>query len=178
MTFTAKYGPMLRWWLFFTLIGLGCFVLIVSGALHKIGEVDVTRISFLILAIFLIFSIRTGQKTYALCRLESAGALADPYQQDDELGWFVSDMLLTMGMIGTVIGFIYMLGTSFQEFDPGNTGSLKQVMAKMSTGMSTALYTTASGLICSLLLKLQLFNYSHQLARLTAAQDSPEERSK
>jgi biopolymer transport protein ExbB/TolQ len=91
---------------------------------------------------------------------------------DDELGWFVSDILLTLGMIGTVIGFIYMLGTSFQDFDPSNTVSLKQVLSKMGTGMSTALYTTAAGLVCSLFLKLQLFNLSHHLERMSARQDS------
>jgi len=163
---------MLRWWLFFTLISLGLFVLVVSGALHKINAVDVTKISFLILAVFIIFTVRTGKNTYRLCKAQDDGTALDRYDGDDELGWFVSDMLLTMGMIGTVIGFIYMLGTSFQEFDPSNTGSLKLVMSKMSTGMSTALYTTAAGLICSLLLKLQLFNFSHRLASLTAGQAS------
>ena len=37
----------------------------------------------------------------------------------------------------------------------------------MSCGMSTALYTTAAGLVCSLLLKLQLFNFTHHLDYLS-----------
>jgi hypothetical protein len=41
------------------------------------------------------------------------------------------------------------------------------VLAKMSSGMSTALYTTAAGLVCSLLLKLQLFNFTHHLDHLS-----------
>jgi len=33
------------------------------------------------------------------------------------------------------------------------------VIGNMTSGMSTALVTTAAGLICSLILQLQLFNY-------------------
>jgi biopolymer transport protein ExbB/TolQ len=76
-------------------------------------------------------------------------------------------MLLTLGMIGTVAGFIYMLSSSFSEMDPQNVVSMQGVLAKMSCGMSTALYTTAAGLVCSLLLKLQLFNFTHHLDYLS-----------
>uniref|UniRef100_A0A6M3K3B5 Putative MotA/TolQ/ExbB proton channel family protein n=1 Tax=viral metagenome TaxID=1070528 RepID=A0A6M3K3B5_9ZZZZ len=74
------------------------------------------------------------------------------------MGWFVSDLLLTLGMIGTVVGFIYMLSTTFQQLDPSNIASMKGMIGKMGTGMGTALYTTASGLICSMLLRVQLYN--------------------
>jgi hypothetical protein len=163
MAITAKYSPVLRWWLFFTVISLGVFTLAVSGALREIIRVDVTKISILILAVFFFFTIRTGRNTFRLCNGNGAAAYSATGDRDDELGWFVSDMLLTMGMIGTVIGFIYMLGTSFVEFDPANADSLRNVLSRMSGGMSTALYTTAAGLICSLLLKLQLFNFTQHL---------------
>jgi hypothetical protein len=58
--------------------------------------------------------------------------------------------ILTLGMIGTVAGFIYMLDTSFSKMDPQNVVSLQGVLSKMGVGMSTALYTTAAGLVCSL----------------------------
>jgi len=44
----------------------------------------------------------------------------------------------------------------------------------MGAGMSTALYTTAAGLVCSLLLKLQVFNFTHHLDYLAAALEKNE----
>jgi biopolymer transport protein ExbB/TolQ len=70
-------------------------------------------------------------------------------------------------MIGTVAGFIYMLDTSFSKMDPQNVISMQGVLAKMGVGMSTALYTTAAGLVCSLLLKLQMYNLTHHLDYLS-----------
>ena len=63
---------------------------------------------------------------------------------------------MALGMIGTVTGFILMLGSSFESIDVLNTDSLKDTLTAMAIGMSTALYTTASGLISSLWLKTTL----------------------
>ena len=83
-----------------------------------------------------------------------------------ELGWFISDLCLTLGMIGTVAGFIYMLSSSFANIDVSNVSSLQNVLAHMSAGMATALYTTAAGLVSSAFLKIQYFNYSAEVDRL------------
>ena len=86
---------------------------------------------------------------------------------------FVSDLCLTIGMIGTVAGFIYMLSSSFASIDVSNVSSLQGVLSHMSAGMATALYTTAAGLISSAFLKLQYFNYSAEVDRL--ADETPYE---
>jgi hypothetical protein len=156
----------LRWWLFFALISLGILGLFLSGLVQKISQGDITRISFLIFGIFIVFTIRTGIDTFNLSKENGKkidSKKADSYMKRNEVGWFVSDILLTLGMIGTVIGFIYMMSASFSELDPGNTNSMQAVLVQLSTGMSTAFYTTATGLVCSLLLKLQLFNFSNHL---------------
>ena len=62
-------------------------------------------------------------------------------------------------MIGTVKGFLLMLGTAFENIDVSNTETLQNALTQMALGMSTALYTTLIGLICSLILKIQLVNY-------------------
>jgi flagellar motor component MotA len=86
-----------------------------------------------------------------------------------ESAWFVSDMLLTIGMIGTVLGFIYMLGASFGEIRMDDVESVRSALVKMGAGMSTALYTTAAGLICSLILKLQLFLLGQEIDHVLAS---------
>ncbi len=74
-----------------------------------------------------------------------------------EKGWLWSDIVLSLGMIGTVIGFMMMLagfvGIDFSDFD-----SVQSLIAKLSVGMSTSLSTTLVGLISSVILKLQFFN--------------------
>lgn len=67
-----------------------------------------------------------------------------------EIGWFVSDMMLKLGLLGTIIGFIFMLGSvaNIADFD---ISSMQKILRHMSNGMGTALYTTLAGLICSVL---------------------------
>lgn len=159
-----KYNILLRWWLFFAIASLGTVALFVSGIIERVNQVDFTKISFLIYAVFAVFTVRIGLDTYRLCRQEKyTNGHITAFYKKSEVGWFVSDVLLTLGMIGTVAGFIYMLSSSFAEMDPGNAFSMQGVLVKLSTGMSTALYTTAAGLVCSLLLKLQLFNFTNHL---------------
>ena len=74
------------------------------------------------------------------------------------IGWFISESMLALGMIGTVAGYIIMLGSSFEGLDVENVESLKQTLTDMAIGMSTALYTTLTGLIFSQFTKVQLVN--------------------
>ncbi len=175
MTLLEKYSILLRWWLFFAIASLGTVALYLSGVMQKVNQADVTKISFLIYAVFTIFTIRTGLDTYHLCREDKVTKRhISKYYKKSDIGWFVSDTLLTLGMIGTVAGFIYMLDSSFSKMDPQNVISMQGVLAKMGVGMSTALYTTAAGLVCSLLLKLQMYNLTHYLDYLSTAQEKNE----
>ena len=71
-----------------------------------------------------------------------------------DLGWFIVDLLLKLGLIGTVIGFILMLAsiTIIENFD---LTMMQDLLQKMSGGMKVALYTTLTGLITSILLSFQ-----------------------
>lgn len=144
-----KRKTFLQWWLLFTLVIAGSVLAYITGLFGRVNEADFTKISFLIYGLFIVFSIKCGFNTSKL--------------KEDQAGWFVSDIMITMGMIGTVIGFIYMLSTCFGSIDTANPQTMQLALSKMSTGMGTALYTTASGLVCSLLLKLQLFNLEQGL---------------
>jgi MotA/TolQ/ExbB proton channel family len=175
MMLLEKYSILLRWWLFFAIASVGTVALFLSGVMQKVNQADVTKISFLIYGVFTIFTIRTGIDTYHLCREDKVTERhISKYYKKSDIGWFVSDTLLTLGMIGTVAGFIFMLDSSFSKMDPQNVISMQGVLAKMGTGMSTALYTTAAGLVCSLLLKLQMYNLTHHLDHLSSDQEKNE----
>ena len=141
----------LKWWLIFciTILGLGTCLYF---DMHKnLYEADVTRLSFLILSIFGCTSIWIGSLTYKV------GVLED-YNQRSEVGWFISESCLALGMVGTVTGFLIMLGTAFANVDVTNAVTLQQALSDMAVGMSTALWTTLVGLVCSLIIKVQLVN--------------------
>jgi MotA/TolQ/ExbB proton channel family len=77
-------------------------------------------------------------------------------RQGQEFGWFVADLLLSLGLLGTVIGFILMLGP-ISGLDSTDESALKGALAAMSGGMAVALYTTLAGLVGGMLLKVQGF---------------------
>ena len=150
----------LKWILLISLIGLGSFFAFSSNLIGQINEVDSTKISFIIYGTFLAFSIRTGMLTYKAADGAHTDKSIDRLVRQNESGWFVSDALIAAGMIGTVIGFIYMMtGT----FDSVSSANVQHVIIFALGKMGLALYTTASGLICSLVLKMQLFNLSQYL---------------
>ena len=89
--------------------------------------------------------------------------LGDDLNNRHALGHFLSDVLLKLGLVGTVVGFILMLMPVGQlaSFDPE---LMKALLASMSAGMSVALYTTLAGLVTSTLLKGQYYLLDASLA--------------
>lgn len=81
-------------------------------------------------------------------------AFGDELANRHALGHFTSDVLLKLGLLGTVVGFILMLLPvgEIKEFDPV---LMRQLLSAMSGGMAVALYTTLAGLVTSTLLKMQ-----------------------
>ena len=69
-------------------------------------------------------------------------------------GWFISDLLLRLGLIGTVIGFVLMLGSVYSLQAEG-VNALKQLLTSMGGGMQVALYTTLTGLSTAILTSIQ-----------------------
>jgi len=81
-------------------------------------------------------------------------AFGDELANRHALGQFASDVLLKLGLLGTIVGFILMLLPvgEIEQFDPS---LMQKLLSSMSGGMAVALYTTLAGLITSTLLKLQ-----------------------
>ena len=143
---------LLKWWLIFCLTLLGFGTLYYFNMHSQLYYADVTKLSFLIIIIFVFTSVWIGRKTYDL---ESTSVIDDKI----DVGWFIAESCLALGMVGTVTGFLYMLGTAFENIDITDATTLQDALASMAKGMSTALYTTLTGLIASLIIKVQLVNY-------------------
>ena len=70
------------------------------------------------------------------------------------LGWFFTDVMIKLGLLGTIIGFVLMLGSVVNVTDFDVT-TMQNILKEMSSGMGTALYTTFAGLTCSILTAAQ-----------------------
>lgn len=81
-------------------------------------------------------------------------AFAENLKGSHEAGWFIVDVLLKLGLVGTIIGFILMLG-SIADTSSLDVNTMQKVLRQMSSGMGTALFTTLAGLVASMLLGLQ-----------------------
>ena len=91
-------------------------------------------------------------------------SMFDPISENDNLemkitkysdtAWYVVDLLIKLGLVGTVIGFIIMLSSivTIENFD---LSLMQTLLQKMSAGMMIALYTTLTGLVSSILLAFQ-----------------------
>ena len=74
-----------------------------------------------------------------------------------EFGWFCSDIMLKLGLIGTVIGFIIML-SSLTDITTFDVTLLQGVLTTMGSGMGVALYTTLSALVAGVMVAIQYYN--------------------
>ena len=171
--------------LMLSLVIFSAYLIIDLGILSLIIDSDRSKISLIILSIYVLacshwfyISINLDKeiaslddkdkKTLIRSFIDNAKQSESPSQKinldllEDELsnkhalGYLAVDILLKLGLTGTVIGFILMLLPigEIRDFDPQ---VLQQLLATMSGGMAVALYTTLTGLITSMLLKFQYF---------------------
>ena len=84
-----------------------------------------------------------------------------------ETGWFIADLMIRLGLLGTVIGFIFMLG-SVANVASVDIHALQQLLTNMSGGMRIALYTTLTGLCGGIVLGFQYRMLDSGVDRLMA----------
>ena len=179
--------------LLLSLIIFAGYLIIYLGLFELIIESDRSRISVLILAIYLLATVHwfmnvlsldkeiasidkpsretlIGRFNIEMTRVNEKdhgsrlGLLEDELSNKNALGYLIVDILLKLGLTGTVIGFILMLLPigEIKDFDPQ---ILQKLLSTMSGGMAVALYTTLTGLISSMLLKFQYFLIDSSLSQ-------------
>ncbi len=89
-------------------------------------------------------------------RRELLEILSSEIKGGQEVGWYVSESMIRLGLLGTIIGFILMLGAVIDVGPPG-VEAVRKILLDMSSGMATALYTTLAGLLASMMLSMQYY---------------------
>jgi len=91
--------------------------------------------------------------------------LADTLRGPNQLGSYAGDVLMKLGLLGTIIGFIMMLAP-IAGLDVADRVSVRTSMGLMSDGMAVAMYTTLTGLIGSILVQTQYYMLDKATQRL------------
>lgn len=94
--------------------------------------------------------------------------LAQRLNGSTPFGAFASDLVMKLGLFGTIVGFIMMLAP-IAGLNGEDQAAIKSSMALMSAGMAVAMYTTLAGLVGSILIKIEYQFVESATARLFAA---------
>jgi len=157
----VRHAMFLRWWFLIILMSLGGFLAFKEGIFQEMWRQDATMLSSVNLIILAILSLKAGLATWRASKALGGAKLdVGKLEADEETGWFWSAIVLAIGMTGTVWGFIMMLEGAFGNTDFTDPLWAQTAFPKMVGGMATALYTTLTGLIASILLKIEYYNLS------------------
>ncbi|MEN9726288.1 MAG: hypothetical protein RL434_654 [Pseudomonadota bacterium] len=110
-----------------------------------------------------------GSRGHAAADGAAGGELLEAYasrvRATTEFGWFFIDLMLKVGFLGTLVGFILML-SSVADTGTLDATTMQKVLTQMSVGMSTALYTTLASLVGGILLSIPYYLHDRGLERL------------
>jgi len=144
------------WWLLFWIQVVGFGLAAYFGALQLTWAADVSKLSFVIIFFHVVGTIWIGHQTIKQARGRGCNVAG---------GWYLSELVLSLGMLGTVIGFIFMISTSIGSLGSGEmtTEGLRATISALALGIGTALWTTLWGLVASIALKTQMNNLESAL---------------
>jgi hypothetical protein len=155
-----KNAVFYRWLVLICLIGAGLCIAGFGGFFSYVLAVDVTKLSFIILAAFGAVSGWIGWLTHRATK--SYTDLGSILTQLDG-AWFAATVFNALGLLGTVIGFTLLMSGSV--FAGATAATIPTVILAALSKVGVALTTTLFGIGASLLTKLQAFNLEQWINR-------------
>ena len=187
------YLHLLSWWMVILLFAFGLYVAWDLGYLKQVYERDRSYLTTVItlLAIFATAHacMHIVKRSYVLNQLDNLSntkpvsgvvlaatnnhseteldVIAERMRSTVELGWFLVDLAIRLGLAGTIIGFILIFTSLSGETIIGEN-ALRELLVSMSGGMGTALFTTLTGLVCATFLSFQYMILGRLTERIIA----------
>lgn len=140
------------WWITNLAVASGVFWAYHQGIIQKIWHDDVTMITSALAILYILTTALIGYVAYT----------KDFKNKIVDACWFLSEQMLALGMLGTVIGFIYLLTSGITSASVTDATSLANLLAHMSVGLGIALYTNATGILSSLITKALLYAVTYE----------------
>ncbi len=142
-------------------IGFWCWH---AGLIHKVYEVDSTKITFGILVLAFLVTLRVGALAYRVETEVWINDIKDTIRKRMAVPWFFSQYCFSLGLIGTVIGLIGMLLIAFDGKATADAAAAAALLPVIGSKYATALFATASGLVGGCIIQLQAFVVDYALS--------------
>ena len=143
----------LKWWLVFLCSLVGFCLALASGYISLMWRLDTYKVSFVTMTTYFIVTIFIGRLTWRLGKGHRAAH--ERYQEGCD---YAVTLMTMLGLIGTVVGFMGLLSTSFDSLASSDLAMAQRAISSLTSGSSTALINTLVGLIGAVGLKLQVVN--------------------
>lgn len=127
------------------------------GLWWHVIHADITGICIIIMVIDAFGSLKCGanalrvDKSRDIRHYHNLERLGEAYERDADTVWYITTLCPSLGMLGTVIGFAFMM------YSIGQMDLQKVDLKDFGAGMATALYTTGVGLVSKDFLRFQTF---------------------
>jgi len=143
-----------KWTFLMSLILFFTGISFVTGWYMNLYQLDITKLSFVIFAVFFFYSYKIGVSFFKSVKNKAS---TDYLKSLRSIASDRCHRLPELGMLGTVIGLIYVFYSTVHGITPEATAQMLSSLGTLSIGIGTALLTTATGLVCSILLNIQIF---------------------
>ena len=180
----GEQGLFLLWLAYMGMLVFAAWLLWQAGAWHRLVEADPTRLTIVIVLLFIGCSGWAGRRAWVLGRQRTAldqaqhagswsseflrgtaqaGAdraswllvLGERAHGPHEMAWWLNGIQLKLGLLGKVIGFS-ILALHLGQMDTFDASQSSLLLKNLTGGLGIALLTTVTGLTGNILLGLQL----------------------
>jgi hypothetical protein len=146
----------LQWTLFVSVLCVGAMIATNLGWTSLVFNSDPTHITYVTLAVFMMATVWCGLLTWRL----SNGASPKEVEDDLAHGWFASSLCVSIGLIGTAVGYYIMLKN-------GNaTGDPSEVIRKAFANTSIAIVNTIFGAVSGAFVEVQSHFIGHAITKM------------
>ena len=142
-----------KWFLLNSVILTSVFLAEQKDIISRIIENDLSRISILIISLYVIVSGYIGRLCYLADKIneKKEEEAKDFLKKRAQVGWFAAEHFFSLGLFGTIIGLVIAT-----EGNLDSSLQTSQIVAGLKEGLNTAFYTTVCGIVFSLPLQVQL----------------------
>mgnify|MGYP001559907928 CR=1 FL=1 len=144
----------LQWTLFACLAAIGAFIAARMGWVGYLRN-DPTHITLITLGVFVFATVWLGRLSWRL----SSGHNPEIVREELGHGWFASSLCVSIGLIGTAIGYYLMLK------DGNASGDAAEVINRLFANASIALINTVVGGVCGVFVELQSHFIGHAITK-------------
>lgn len=152
----------LQWALFVCLVVISASIGVSLGWTGYVFGGDPTHVTTITLCVFVFTTIWCGR----LCWRTEKGDDPKTIRRSLASGWFASSVCVTLGLLGTVIGYFIMM----QNVSGGAEGAAEQLVSQIRLGLGTVLINTIVGGVCGLLIEVQSHFIGQALEERTDAE--------